>query len=100
MTDEYFYEGNIFKNRENIGKELHVVTSLRNHIAHNHIILDFCLNDKDRQYNLKQMLEILLSYIENKEMRARRIKELNGYAEYYRGDELMKIPEHYVIVVE
>ena len=49
---------------------------------------------------MKQAVEIVLSYIEDTAMRARRIKELNGYAEYYRGAELMKIPEHYRILIE
>lgn len=100
LTEEYLYEGNIFKNRENIGEELYLVTILRNHISHNHIILDFYFIGKERRYALKQAVEIVLSYIEDTAMRARRIKELNGYAEYYRGAELMKIPEHYRILIE
>lgn len=100
LTEECLYEGNIFKNRENIGEELYLVTILRNHISHNHIILDFYFIGKERRYALKQAVEIVLSYIEDTAMRARRIKELNGYAEYYRGAELMKIPEHYRILIE
>ena len=44
---------------------------------------------------LKRQIEILLSYIEDKDMRLRRVKELNGYATYTRDGILMEIPEHY-----
>ena len=48
---------------------------------------------------LKRLIEILLSYIEDKDMRLRRAKELNGYATYPRDGILMEIPEHYRIVI-
>ena len=48
---------------------------------------------------LKRQIEILLSYIEDKDMRLRRAKELNGYATYPRDGILMEILEHYRIVI-
>ena len=48
---------------------------------------------------LKRQIEIFLSYIEDKDMRLRRAKELNGYATYPRDGILMEIPEHYRIVI-
>lgn len=50
---------------------------------------------KNELFTLKRQIEILLSYIEDKDMRLRRVKELNGYATYTRDGILMEIPEHY-----
>ena len=100
LLNEEMYDGCIFKGRDTKATDLGIFNRLRNQIAHNHIILDYAINTKDGKLTLKDQIKILLSYIEDKEMRARRIKELNGYAEYYRDGELMIIPQHYVIVVE
>lgn len=81
-------------------RDLGLINLLRNAISHNQIIINSSLNYKGEAFTLKQQIEILLSYIEDKDMYTRRIKELNGYAIYQRDGKTMRIPEHYRIIIE
>lgn len=100
ITDSEMYEGCIFKGRGTKVRDLGLINLLRNAISHNQIVINSSLDYKDEEFTLKQQIEILLSYIEDKDMYIRRIKELNGYATYQRDGKTMRIPEHYRIIIE
>jgi hypothetical protein len=100
IADSEMYDGCIFKGRDTKVRDLGLINLLRNAISHNQIIINSSLNYKGEAFTLKQQIEILLSYIEDKDMYTRRIKELNGYAIYQRDGKTMRIPEHYRIIIE
>ena len=99
LTDDEIYDGCVFKGREAKARDLGIINQLRNAISHNHLVVNSSINYKNELFTLKRQIEILLSYIEDKDMRLRRAKELNGYATYPRDGILMEIPEHYRIVI-
>lgn len=100
ITDSEMYEGCIFKGRGTKVRDLGLINLMRNAISHNQIVINSSLDYKDEEFTLKQQIEILLSYVEDKDMYIRRIKELNGYATYQRDGKTMRIPEHYRIIIE
>lgn len=100
ITDSEMYEGCIFKGRGTKVRDLGLINLMRNAISHNQIVINSSLDYKDEEFTLKQQIEILLSYIEDKDMYIRRIKELNGYATYQRDGKTMRIPDHYRIIIE
>lgn len=100
ITDSEMYEGCIFKGRGTKVRDLGLINLLRNAISHNQTVINSLLDYKDEEFTLKQQIEVLLSYIEDKDMYIRRIKELNGYTTYQRDGKTMRIPEHYMIIIE